>query len=163
MLLPQSAGEGCMNYQNGQIQSAASLLGLPTHVGEVMTRQVMTLRPDDSFGDAVNLMATQHVRHSVVIDGTGRIQGVISDRDVLRALARIQNWQSKPVSEIMTPQPVVVRQETPLTEAVGELLLRRINCLPVVLDNGTVCGILTSTDLLKSYQQVLEAVFSQER
>jgi acetoin utilization protein AcuB len=152
-----------MNQQNGQAQSAASLLGLPTQVGEVMTRQVMTLRPDDSFGDAVSLMASQHVRHSVVIDTAGRIQGVISDRDVLRALARTQNWQSKPVSEIMTPQPVVVHQETPLSDAVGELLLRRINCLPVVLENGTVCGILTTTDLLKSYQQVLEAVFSQAR
>jgi CBS domain-containing protein len=152
-----------MNHQNGQAQSAASLLGLPTQVGEVMTRQVMTLRRDDNFGDAVNLMATQHVRHSVVVDESGQIQGVISDRDVLRALARTQNWQSKPVSEIMTPQPVVVRQETPLSDAVGELLLRRINCLPVVLENNTVCGILTTTDLLKSYQQVLDAVFSQTR
>jgi CBS domain-containing protein len=152
-----------MSHQNGQAQSAASLLGLPTQVDEVMTRQVMTLRLEDSFGDAVSLMASQHVRHSVVVDDAGRIQGVISDRDVLRALARTQNWQSKPVSEIMTPHPVVVRQETPLTDAVGELLLRRINCLPVVLENGTVCGILTSTDLLKSYQQVLETVFSQAR
>jgi acetoin utilization protein AcuB len=123
----------------------------------------MTLRRNDSFGAAVSLMATKNVRHSVVVDDDGRILGVISDRDVLRALARTPDWQSKSVSEIMTPKPVVARPETRLTEAVGELLLKRINCLPVVLENGTVCGILTTTDLLKSYQQVLESALYQER
>jgi CBS domain-containing protein len=108
-------------------------------------------------------MATQHVRHSVVVDEEGRILGVISDRDVLRALARITDWQSKLVNEIMTPHPLVVRKDTPITEAVSELLVKRINCLPVVLDTGKVCGILTSTDLLKSYQQVLETARCQER
>jgi predicted transcriptional regulator len=152
-----------MDQHSNQPQPLVSSLGLPTQVDEVMTRTVMTLQRNDSFGAAVNLMATQHVRHSIVVDEEGRILGVISDRDVLRALARTPDWQSKSVNEIMTPHPVVVRKDTPITEAVGELLLKRINCLPVVLDNGTVCGILTSTDLLKSYQQVLESARYEER
>jgi CBS-domain-containing membrane protein len=43
------------------------------------------------------------------------------------------------------------------------MLAKRINCLPVIDDEGSVCGIVTSTDLLKSYQQVLELVRKQAR
>jgi CBS-domain-containing membrane protein len=44
---------------------------------------------------------------------------------------------------------------------VSKIISKKINCLPVVEDDGTVCGIVTSTDLLKSYQQVLEMVHKQ--
>lgn len=151
-----------MEQNRSQPQFDALPLAPPTQVDQVMTRSVMTLCPNDSFGAAVNLMATRHVRHSVVVDNAGKVLGVISDRDVLRALARNPDWQSKAVTEIMTPNPVVVRVDTPLTDALGELLVKRINCLPVVLENGSVCGILTTTDLLKSYKQLLESC-SQER
>jgi CBS domain-containing protein len=152
-----------MNQKINQAMPAPGSLQLPTHVDEVMTQGVMTLRVSDSFGDAVQLMATQHVRHSLVVDDQGRIKGVISDRDVLRALARTPDWQTKPVSEIMTHEPFVVNPRTPVVDALEQLLEKRINCLPVVVEDGKVCGILTSTDLLKSYQKVLESAHYQER
>jgi acetoin utilization protein AcuB len=125
-------------------------------VDEVMTQSVMVLQLSDTFGDAVSLMASHHVRHSIIVDEQGKIKGVISDRDVLRALARTPDWKSKPVSEIMTHEPFVVHPHTSVADALAQLLEKRINCLPVVMEDGKVCGILTSTDLLKSYQQVLE-------
>ena len=57
-------------------------------------------------------MASHHVRHSVIVDDQGKIKGVISDRDVLRALARTPDWKTKPVSEIMTHEPFVVNPRT---------------------------------------------------
>jgi acetoin utilization protein AcuB len=152
-----------MDQNYAQQGSDTSFCRLPVYVADVMTPEVMTLCLSDSFSDAVNLMATQHVRHSVIIDDQGRIKGVISDRDVLRALARTSDWQSKSVSEIMTRDPMVVTPRTSVTAALSELLEKRINCLPVVGDDGKVCGILTSTDLLKSYQKVLESGHYQER
>jgi CBS domain-containing protein len=152
-----------MNQNINQPIPAPGSPQLPTHVDEVMTQGVMTLRVSDSFGDAVKLMATQHVRHSLVVDDQGRIKGVISDRDVLRALARTPDWQTKAVSEIMTHEPFVVGPRTPVLDALEQLLEKRINCLPVVVEDGKVCGILTSTDFLKSYQRVLESAHYQER
>jgi acetoin utilization protein AcuB len=61
----------------------------------------------------------------------------------------------------MTRNPITVKRNTPIIEAVSKLIAKRINCLPVVEDDGTVCGIVTSTDLLKSYQQLLELVRKQ--
>ncbi|MDH3444953.1 MAG: CBS domain-containing protein [Deltaproteobacteria bacterium] len=146
-----------MDHNLSQSFSVSNSLRLPTHVGEVMTQTVMTLHPGDSFGDAVSLMATRHVRHSVVIDDQGFIKGVISDRDVLRALARTPDWKTKAVNEIMTHDPFVVNRLTAVADALAQLLEKRINCLPVVGEDGKVCGILTSTDLLKSYQMVLDS------
>jgi acetoin utilization protein AcuB len=143
--------------------SASSSLLLPNHVDEVMTQSVSSLRLSATFGDAVSLMASQNVRHSVVVDDQEKIKGVISDRDVLRALARTPDWQTKPVSEIMTHEPFVVNPHTSVVDALAQLLEKRINCLPVIEENGKVCGILTSTDLLKSYQKVLEAWQYHER
>ena len=152
-----------MNQNAAQAGTASNQLVLPQYVDEVMTQNVMTLRPGDSFSDAVQLMATQHVRHSVVVDEQGRIRGVISDRDVLRALGRTSDWQSKSVSEIMTHDPYVIHPRSAVVDALAQLLERRINCLPVVSDGGQVCGIVTSTDLLKSYRKVLESRIAEER
>jgi len=134
-----------------------------THcVADVMTREVVSLSPQHNFADAVNLIANRHFRHFVVVDN-GRIVGIVSDRDVLRGLARTANWQKKEVGEFMTVDPITVKPNMSLATAIAKMLAKRINCLPVIADDGTVCGILTSTDLLKSYQQVLESVDLQPR
>jgi CBS-domain-containing membrane protein len=127
-------------------------------VADVMTRKTVTLSPHHGFTEAVSLMADRHFRHIVVVDTGGKILGVISDRDILRTLARTANWQTKDVSQIMTRDPFTVKRETPLVVAVAKIVSKRINCLPVLDDDGKVCGILTSTDLLKAYQKLLESL-----
>ena len=128
----------------------------PTEVADVMTAKVVTLSPHHSFSDVANLMNDRYFRHCVVVDARGLLVGVISDRDILRALARNPNSRSKSLEQIMTHNPVTVRRNTPIADAVGKILSRRINCLPVVEEDGSVCGIVTSTDLLKSYQNLLD-------
>ncbi|HXK29750.1 MAG TPA: CBS domain-containing protein [Candidatus Binatia bacterium] len=126
----------------------------PLRVFQVMTREVMTLSPDKSFYEAVALMAHRSFRHLLVVDAEKRLRGVISDRDVLRALARTLNWNSASVSEIMTSEPVTVAPDSPISAAVKAMLAARVNCLPVVEADGKVCGILTSTDLMKIFEKI---------
>jgi len=127
---------------------------VPMRVSQVMTREVMTLRPEQSFYEAVTLMAHRSFRHLLVVDAESRLRGVISDRDVLRALARTQDWNSGSVREIMTSEPVTVAPDSPISAAVKAMLAARVNCLPVVEADGKVCGILTSTDVMKSYETI---------
>jgi CBS domain-containing protein len=140
-----------------------SLVIGPTEVADVMTGKVVTLSPHHSFNDVANLMNDRYFRHCVVVDQGGVVVGVISDRDISRALARNPNSRSKSLDQIMTKQPVTVKRNTAIIDAVGKMLAKRINCLPVIDDEGRVCGIVTSTDLLKSYQQLLELVQKQAR
>ena len=138
-----------------------SLVIGPAEVADVMTGKVATLSPHHTFNDAANLMNDRHFRHCVVVDSQRRVLGVISDRDILRALARNPNSRSKSVDQIMTRNPITAKRATPIVDAVSKMVAKRINCLPVVEDDGTVCGIVTSTDLLRSYQQLLELVRKQ--
>jgi acetoin utilization protein AcuB len=153
-----------MNHRNREITADESLMAQSESTGrykcvaDVMTRKTVTLSPHHGLADAVSLMADRYFRHVVVVDTGGQVLGVISDRDILRTLARTSNWQTKDVSQIMTRDPFTVKRETPLTVAVAKIVSKRINCLPVLDDEGKVCGILTSTDLLKAYQKLLESL-----
>jgi CBS-domain-containing membrane protein len=137
------------------LPDVSTIIG-PTEIADIMTSKVVTLSPHHSFSEAANLMNDRYFRHCVVVDAHGQIVGVISDRDILRALARNPNARSKSLEQIMTHNPVTVRRHTPIADAVSKIVSKRINCLPVVDEDGSVCGIVTSTDLLKSYQQLLE-------
>ena len=156
-----------LNATKSSIDPAApremSLVIGPTEVADVMTGRVVTLSPHHSFNEAANLMNDRYFRHCVVVDNSRQVVGVISDRDILRSLARNPNSRSKSLEQFMTRNPITVKRNTPIVDAVAKILAKRINCLPVVEEDGSVCGIVTSTDLLRSYQQLLELVQKQAR
>ena len=125
----------------------------PQQVKEVMTRDVVALRPQQPFAQALALLAQHRFRHLLVIDADARLAGVISDRDLLRCMSRETDLERVTVANIMWSAVVTVRPDTLLSEAAVQMLSRRINCLPVV-ENDRVCGILTSTDLLQAFQTI---------
>ena len=131
---------------------------VPLTVSDIMTKRVITLKPYHSLSDSVTLIAKHSFRHFAVVDGF-RLVGVVSDRDILRVLARAKDWQNTTVSQFMMRDLVTVQPNTLISVAVREMLSKKINCLPVVDDRGDLQGIVTSTDLLSilySTQEKLE-------
>src|SRR5919108_359690 len=127
----------------------------PISVSDIMTRDVVSLLPSQSFAEAVGLMANRPFRHVLVIHPNGRLAGVISDRDLLRVMGGTTDWKEKRISDVMSRDVFTVTPQTPLSIAVREILGRRINCLPVLYDeNKQVCGIITSTDLLRAFERL---------
>lgn len=149
--------------EDGAGSHQLSLFIGPTEVADVMTGRVVTLSPHHSFNDVAHLMSDRYFRHCVVVDTHGKVVGVISDRDILRSLARNANSRTKSLDQIMTRNPITVMRNTPILDALAKIVSKRINCLPVVEEDGSVCGIVTSTDLLKSYRKLLELVQKQGR
>jgi len=136
----------------------------PTSVSQIMTRDVLSVYPGQSFAEAVGLMANRPFRHVLVIHPNGRLAGVISDRDLLRVMGATTDWKEKKVSDVMTQDVATATPETPLSVAVREMLARRVNCLPVLYDeNKQVCGIVTSTDLLNAFEKLQTSVEKQSR
>jgi acetoin utilization protein AcuB len=127
-------------------------------VADIMTRHVITLSPHHSFSDSVSVMAKHSFRHFLVVDTHGRLIGAVSDRDILRVLARTTDWNATSVSQFMSRDVMSVKPDTEISLAVGKMLSKRINCLPVVDDDNNLCGIITSTDLLKSFRLVQESL-----
>jgi CBS domain-containing protein len=61
--------------------------GLETPIGELMTRDLVTLTPDDRLADAIRVMSERHIRHVPVVDADGVESGLIGGRDVLQMIA----------------------------------------------------------------------------
>lgn len=127
-------------------------------VRDIMTQAVVTLAPQRSVPEAITLLAQHRFRHLPVVEDAQDIVGIVSDRDLLRALTRGTSVDQMTVQEIMKPQVVAVRPETPLSVATTVMLRHRINCVPVLDDEQRLCGIVTSTDLLRVFQQVQEKI-----
>ena len=70
------------------MMKAIAVLAAPVRVVDVMTKDVRTMLPDQSFAEVIGMMATRSFHHMLVVDDEERLHGVISDRDVLRALLR---------------------------------------------------------------------------
>lgn len=73
-------------------------------------------------------------------------------------LARTTKWNSTSVSQFMSRDVISVKPDTEISAAVGKMLSKRINCLPVVDDANNLCGIITSTDFLKTFRSVQESL-----
>src|SRR5215813_13453553 len=100
--------------------SAQKTVGtFPKSVADVMTREVKTLTPDQTFADVVSLLAGNNFHH-IIVAVDGYLMGVLSDRAVYRQLARVNDWTAKKVGEIMITNSVTVTPERPLSEAAEE-------------------------------------------
>jgi acetoin utilization protein AcuB len=124
-------------------------------VSDVMTTRVLTLSPQDSFDDAIELMAKHDYQYVIITDDEKNVVGVISQRDIVGSRWNITEWRTKKVRQAMRPNPVAVTFRTVLVDAISIMISEKVNCLPVTKDNGEFCGILTSMDIMKSHLAVL--------
>ena len=123
----------------------------------VMSTNVVTVKPEDSLLSAWKLMCEQNILHLPVADASGVVVGMLSDRDVQRAMVvdrpagdaeEIFLTATKKVSGFMTPTVFSVRMETTISSIIEEMLKRKVSAI-VVLDDHLCCvGIVTSTDIL---------------
>jgi CBS domain-containing protein len=96
--------------------------------------------------EAARLMATHRVGSAVVQDAE-HLAGILTERDVLKAVASGKEPEAVTVQELMTADVVTVGPEWDLIEAAGEMARRRIRHL-VVYDGGQLLGVLSVRDVL---------------
>ncbi len=128
-------------------------------VAEVMTPNPITVTPETTLGQAVHLLAEHHFKRLPVVDATGKLVGLITRVDVLRALAQPSAaelprltpppGQHRRINEIMTTNVPTVLAQAPLTEVVGRLISSAQRRVIVVDDQQQVVGLITDGDLLK--------------
>ncbi|MDP2341958.1 MAG: CBS domain-containing protein [Deltaproteobacteria bacterium] len=122
-------------------------------VGDVMTRDVRCVEAGTPIDDVVRILATACVGALPVVDQLGRPVGVVSQADIIDALAQQRDPLQHLVSEVMTSVPVVVREGDTVDHAARLLLGVGIHHLPVVSGSGLVVGVLSSLDLLRASVQ----------
>jgi CBS domain-containing protein len=128
-------------------------------VGQFMSTDLFTVRPDDLVDLVASVMDWQHIRHVPVEDEDGRLVGLLSHRDLLRLLSRRGtgplSTEPAVVRDIMKTNPVTVSPTTPTLEAIALMRERGVGCLPVV-EGGELVGIVTAHDFLNASARLFE-------
>jgi CBS domain-containing protein len=123
-----------------------------TRLGELMAGAVVSVAPEDTLGEAAERMAEQGVGSAVVLDG-GRLIGILTERDLLGAVAGRVHTSDARVREWMTVDPVTATEDMSVDEAIRPLLERGFRHLPVV-EGGRTVGIVSLRECMKAELQV---------
>ena len=114
-------------------------------VSEIMTAAAVTDRADDTLAEAARRMWEQQTGSLLVMDGDDLV-GILTERDVLRAVATGSSLEETRISQVMTKDLVTVGPGTSLREAAKIMADRWIRHLPVI-DGGAVVGVISQRDL----------------
>lgn len=136
-------------------------------IAEIMIKTVHTIGPDQTLKECAEILKKGHVNGLVVVKD-GKVAGVITKADIFKALLpsysdimedeqhlasfeyieeRAHKLYDLKVQALMGTPPVTITSDMPIVKAGSLMILRRIKQLPVV-DNGSLSGIVTLTDII---------------
>lgn len=125
-------------------------------VRELMSTDVAGLKVDDRLRDAVQTLADVHVHGAPVLDGQGRLVGVLSSSDVLEAVAECEDagacdrmLEETTVGDLMTPKPATIAPAQTVREAAQVMFYRDVHRL-FVEEEGKLVGIISQSDIVRA-------------
>jgi len=150
-------------------------MAIQSVVQDFMTPAPVTVQPQDSVETVLKLLEERHISGLPVVDENHKVIGIISEADLLfkerpirmplyltflgsviylEPLDKFDQQLKKSlgmlVQDVMTPKPITVTADTPISQAADLMLEKRINRLPVVEPDNTLVGILTRDDLVRA-------------
>jgi CBS domain-containing protein len=111
-------------------------------VADLMVRDVLTVAPSDTIGEAAEKMNAANVGAVVVVEDFVRIVGIVTERDLLRAVASRARAAEARVRQWMTPDPVTIEPDLTVDQAANIMFEHNFRHLPVVKD-GRPLGIVS--------------------
>ncbi|MBO0727377.1 MAG: CBS domain-containing protein, partial [Blastocatellia bacterium] len=118
--------------------------------GEFMSRDVVTVYPNDLVGHAARLMRDYDCGSLPVVDREGRLIGMLTDRDIsMRVVAHEADTRNTIVADCMTDGAFACHVDEPVSECMRQMSRQRIRRLPITNDRGQVVGIVSQGDLAR--------------
>lgn len=160
---------GASQRMKGQTMSASIF---KIRASEIMCRQTVTVSPTDLVHEALKLMEEHRVAALPVLDGQGRVVGMLSSTDLIELCRRMDNelhqlsglstlsreWlinklaadgDGRQVREVMVSPVATVGPNTPLEIILDELLRNQIHRMPVVDGESRLVGLVSTTDVIR--------------
>ncbi|WP_448584031.1 diguanylate cyclase [Thermocrinis sp.] len=122
---------------------------LDTEVGEIMTRNLITVRWDRSVHHGLEVMLENGIRRLVLVSEEGKFVGVVSMEDLLRFMDKSALVKELRVKDILKGYPITVPHTATVKECVKRMAEENIGCLPVLNENKTLYGIITERDVVR--------------
>ena len=129
---------------------------LVRHVLDARGRQVISVRPEAPVKQAVRLFVIHGIGSVPVVDPSGTLIGIFTQRDVLYGdFGDSEQFHRRLIGEVMTRDPITCSPDAPVSEVMDEMSHHRVGQLPVI-DNGVLIGLVSVGDLIKSLYDELE-------
>ena len=136
------------------------------YVADLMTRDLLPLKYDQTLNVVRLLMRTVHIRHVPILDKDDKFVGLLSHRDLLAysisKLADINPLEQKdidrhiPIKDVMRTEIATTTESTKLIEAIILMMKNKFGCLPVVNSKNHLVGIITEEDVSRLAIRLLE-------
>ncbi len=141
-------------------------------VKEIMSKEVVSIKPDDNAKDALNLLFKMQISGLPVIDDKQRLVGMFTEKDVLSQILpsylekigrfvyeenpksikkKFQDLTNLPVSKLMRKDVITIDEEASLCEVARLMLTQRVRRIPVLNNEKKVMGIVAREDIVKAY------------
>ena len=151
----------------------AGKISRDTPLSQVMARNVITLQIDERTSQVDTLMKAYPIHHIPVMKGRV-LKGLISQGDLFRNMLSTHFYDSEKeqhsfldnflaLTNLMTEDPITLGEENTLGEALDAMLEYRVGCIPIVDSSNELQGIVTTSDLLRMFKQVLPKKSPGER
>jgi len=128
-------------------------------IQQVMTKEVLTLHPENSLHEAKEMFRVNRISGAPVL-ADGQLVGIVSIEDIILALERGEI--DLPVRERMTAKVVTVRADETVVQAVNKFAQLRLGRLPVVDDQGRLVGMVTRSDIVRGLLRAIDVDYRQE-
>ena len=129
-------------------------------LNKIMTTRLATVEMDDKMSVVKDIFDSMGFHHLLVVGDDKTLRGVVSDRDLLRALSPFVGTPAettrdvaslnKRVHQIMSRQPITLKADGTVNDAVALLLDHRISCVPIVDERFRPIGIVSWRDILRA-------------
>lgn len=140
-------------------------------IGDIMTKKVRTLSPEMPVKDAIGALLVQKISGLPVVDASGKIIGMFTEKDVLRNVlpsyisqvgkfvyentpktvtSKVAKLDEYKVADLMRHEVVTVTQDTPVSEVAHIMLTQNVRRIPIVDQDGTMVGIAARSDVLEN-------------
>lgn len=134
-------------------------------VRDKMSKPPVTITPETPFQDALKLMREQRFRRLPVVNRSGELIGIVSERDLLYATpspaSSLSVWELQyllsqlQVQNMMAKNVVTTTPDTPIEDAAEVMATRKIGGMPVVDENNYVLGVITETDIFNAFVEMM--------
>jgi CBS domain-containing protein len=127
------------------------------HILQAKGREVLTIEPGRTLAEAARALTERRIGAVVVTGPDQSVLGILSERDIVRAVARGGAAAlESPVSEHMTGKVVTCTRQSSINELMEAMTARKFRHMPVV-ENGRLCGIISIGDVVKNRVAEIEA------
>ena len=110
--------------------------------------QLITVGPDEPVRRAVTILVENRIGALLVVDPSGQLVGILSERDIMRTAATDEALFGRAVAEIMTKDVIVGMPQDDVIAVAHTMLEKRFRHLPII-DEGKLIGIISIGDVLK--------------